>query len=207
LVEGQAITAVQPKKLSCNFRAPDMQKYQRWKAYVQWAKDNGMDVCHFTLSLTDTFMKGTESTAKVRNGKQVVNIQPNNILQYQVSKPRREPYDVTYAKREYQKTRRTKRSNNQQAREKPQSKTNRSLQQTHNHDQRFTKDLRTHIPNNRPEHRNKVLQLEKESCSKHGKPKNHEDHPGNLPTFRRYMTLPSNQKHSPSQETLRPQED
>lgn len=92
-----------------------MQKYQRWKAYVQWAKDNGRDVCHFTLSLTDTLMKGTESTAKVRNGKQVVNIQPNNILQYQVSKPRREPYDVTYAKREYQKTRRTKRRNNQQA--------------------------------------------------------------------------------------------
>jgi hypothetical protein len=25
--------------------------YQRWKDYVQWAKDNGMDVCHITLSL------------------------------------------------------------------------------------------------------------------------------------------------------------
>ena len=104
LVEGQTLTEVQPKNLICNFRAPNLQGYKRWKAYVQWAKDNGMDVCHLTLSLTDSFMKGIEGAAQVRNGKQVVNIQQNNTFQYQVSKPRREPYDVSCAKREYQKT-------------------------------------------------------------------------------------------------------
>ena len=48
MVEEQAVLDVQPKNLICNFRAPNLQQYQRWKAYVQWAKDNGMDVCHVT---------------------------------------------------------------------------------------------------------------------------------------------------------------
>jgi hypothetical protein len=41
---------------------------------------------------------------KGRNGKQVVNIQQNNVFQYQVSKPRREPYDLSCVKKEYRKT-------------------------------------------------------------------------------------------------------
>ena len=76
----------------------------RWKAYVQWAKDNGLDVCHLTLSLTDSFMKGADAAAEVRSGKQVVNIQQNNIFQYQVQKPRREPYSLDCVKTEYQRT-------------------------------------------------------------------------------------------------------
>jgi hypothetical protein len=104
VVEAQAVSDVQPKKLICNFRAPNLAELQRWKVYVQWAKDNGMDVCHLTLSLTDSFMKGIEGAAEIRNGKQVVNIQQNNVFQYQVSKPRREPYDLSYTKKEYQKT-------------------------------------------------------------------------------------------------------
>lgn len=104
MVEGQAVSDIQPKNLICNFRAPNLQEYQRWKAYVQWAKDNGMDVCHLTLSLTDSSMRGIEGAAQVRNGKQGVNIQQNNVFQYQVSKPRREPYALSYVKREYQKT-------------------------------------------------------------------------------------------------------
>jgi hypothetical protein len=104
LVEGQAISDVQPKNLICNFRAPNLQKYKRWKAYVQWAKDNGMDVCHVTLSLIDAFMKGTEGTTQVRTGKQVINIQQNNVFQYQVPKPRREPYDLSCVRKEFQKT-------------------------------------------------------------------------------------------------------
>ena len=63
-----------------------------------------MDVCHLTLSLTNAFMKGVEGAAEIRNGKQVVNIQQNNIFQYQVSEPRREPYDLGCVKKEYQKT-------------------------------------------------------------------------------------------------------
>jgi hypothetical protein len=56
LVEVQAVSESQSKNLICNFRAPNLEHYQRWKAYVQWAKDNGMDVCHLTLGLTDAFM-------------------------------------------------------------------------------------------------------------------------------------------------------
>jgi hypothetical protein len=104
VVEEQVVSDVQPKNLICNFRAPNLQEYQRWKAYVQWAKDNGMDVCHVTLSLIDAFMKGTEGTVQVCTGKQVINIQQNNVFQYQVSKPRREPYDLSCVRREYQKT-------------------------------------------------------------------------------------------------------
>jgi hypothetical protein len=104
MVETQAVLDAQPKNLIYNFRAPNLAEFQRWKVYVQWAKDNGMDVCHLTLSLTDFFMKGIEGVAEVRNGKQVVNIQQNNVFQYQVSKPRREPHDLGCVKREYRKT-------------------------------------------------------------------------------------------------------
>jgi len=48
-------------------------------------------------------MKGIEGAAEVRNGKQVVNIQQNNIFQYQVSKPRREPYDLSCVKKDTRK--------------------------------------------------------------------------------------------------------
>jgi hypothetical protein len=80
LSDGQPVSVVQPKNLICNFRAPTLEQYQLWKAYVQWAKDNGQDVCHLTLSLIDSFMKGVEGAAQVRNGKQVVNIQQNNVF-------------------------------------------------------------------------------------------------------------------------------
>jgi hypothetical protein len=104
LVQGQPVCVTQPKNLICNFRAPNLQLYQRWKAYVQWAKDNGQDVCHLTLSLTDAFMKGNEAAALVNSGKQVINIQQNNIFQYQVQKPRREPYSLDCVKPEFQRT-------------------------------------------------------------------------------------------------------
>lgn len=102
--EGVPVSVNQPKNLICNFRAPNLEQYQHWKAYVKWAKDNGHDVCHLTLSLTDSFMKGIEGAAQVRNGQQVVNIQQNNVFQYQVSKPRREPYDLSSVRKEFQKT-------------------------------------------------------------------------------------------------------
>jgi hypothetical protein len=100
MFEAKTVSAVLPKNLICNFRAPNLAEFQRWKAYVQWAKDNGQDVCHLTLSLTDAFMKGVEGAAQVRSGQQVVNIQQNNVFQYQVSKPRREPYDLSCVKKQ-----------------------------------------------------------------------------------------------------------
>jgi hypothetical protein len=68
------------------------------------AKDNGMDVCHLTLSLTDSFMKGLEGAAQVRSGRQVVNTQQNNVFQYQVSKPRREPFSLDCVRPEFRRT-------------------------------------------------------------------------------------------------------
>jgi hypothetical protein len=99
-----SVPVTQPKNLICNFRAPNLEQYQRWKAYVQWAKDNGMDVCHLTLNLTDAFLKGNAAAALVQSGKQVINIQQNNVFQYQVQKPRREPYSLDCVKPEYQRT-------------------------------------------------------------------------------------------------------
>ena len=104
MTENQKVSAAQGKNLICNFRAPNLEEFLRWKAYVQWAKDNGMDVCHLTLSLTDSFMKGVEGAAQVRSGGQVVNIQQNNVFQYQVSKPRREPYELSCVRSEFQRT-------------------------------------------------------------------------------------------------------
>ncbi len=102
---GEQAKLEQPKQnFICNFRAPNADEFQRWKAFVQWAKDNGMDVCHLTLSLTDAFMKGQQGAAEVRTAGQVVNIQQVNTFQYQVQKPRREPYSLDCVKPEYQRT-------------------------------------------------------------------------------------------------------
>ena len=98
------VSDIQPKNFICNFRAPNLQEYQRWKAYVQWAKDNSQDVCHLTFGLIDAFMEGTGSAGQVRTEKQVINIQQNNVFQYQVSKPRREPYDLSCVRKEFKKT-------------------------------------------------------------------------------------------------------
>ncbi len=49
-------------------------------------------------------MKGIEGAAQVRVAGQVVNIQQNNVFQYQVQKPRREPYSLDYVKSEFRRT-------------------------------------------------------------------------------------------------------
>jgi len=105
-MKGNSINAVEikPKNLICNFRAPSMPDFQRWKSFVQWAQDNGLDVCHLTLSLVDSFMKGIEGSAEIPAGKQIINIQQNNVFEYQVSKPRREPYSLSCVKPEFRRT-------------------------------------------------------------------------------------------------------
>jgi spore coat protein CotF len=89
-----SVPVTQPKNLICNFHAPNLEQYQRWKVYVQWAIDNCIDVCHLTLNLTDAFMQGNEAAALVHSGRQVINIQQNDVFQYQVQKPRCEPYSL-----------------------------------------------------------------------------------------------------------------
>jgi len=48
-----------------------------------WAKENGMDVCHLTLSLVDAFLSGVESP-ELRLPKQNITIQMQNKFLYQV---------------------------------------------------------------------------------------------------------------------------
>ena len=92
------------KNLICNFRAPSMVKFLEWKKYVSWAQENGLDVCHLTLSLVGSFMKGVEGSAQVPSGKQIVNITQNNVFEYRVPKPRRIPYSLDCVKPQFRRT-------------------------------------------------------------------------------------------------------
>ena len=104
LADTQATLDSVPKNLICNFRAPDLEKYMRWKQYVQWAKDNGLDVCHLTLALVESFLNGVGEASEIRTGKQTITIYQQNVFQYQVKKPRREPYDLSCVKPEFRRT-------------------------------------------------------------------------------------------------------
>lgn len=87
----------------CNFRAPNKEEFLRWKVYVQWAKDNGMDVCHLTLSLVDAFLSGVESP-EIRLPRQTITIQMQNQFLYQVRHPHREPHSLECVKPEFRRT-------------------------------------------------------------------------------------------------------
>lgn len=63
-----------------------------------------MDVCHLTLSLVDAFMKGVEGSSQVQTGKQNITITQSNTFQYQVMKPRREPYSLSCVRSDFRKT-------------------------------------------------------------------------------------------------------
>jgi len=95
--------------LICNFRAPDMARFQVWKDYKKWAADHGLDVCNLTLSLIDSFLKSVQtaqyngghadgSTVTVATPTQVINIQQQNTFLYSVEKPRREPLVLNCAR-------------------------------------------------------------------------------------------------------------
>lgn len=89
------------KNLICNFRAPNIEKFDKWQAYKRWASEHGLDVCYLTLSLIDGFMTGE---ATVKTAHQTVNISMNNSFQYQVAKPRRVPFNTKCVKPQFQNT-------------------------------------------------------------------------------------------------------
>lgn len=95
-------TEQKPKQLICNFKAPSLADFKRWKEFVQWAQEMGLDVCHLTLSLTDSFMKGIEG--KIVTGQQIIHIHQSNEFHYDVKKPRRVPYSLSCVKPQYQRT-------------------------------------------------------------------------------------------------------
>jgi len=96
-----------PKNLICNFRAPTLDDYLEWRDYVKVVKDQGLDVCRVTLSLTRAFKEGLKNGLKsvqIQGNQQVINISMQNSFVYQVTKPRREPYDLSCVKPEFRKT-------------------------------------------------------------------------------------------------------
>lgn len=101
-MKGISQSTAKPKQLICNFKAPSLAEFQRWKEFVQWAQNMGLDVCHLTLSLTDSFMKGIEG--KVVSGQQVIHIHQKNDFKYMVSKPRREPHSLDCVKPQFRRT-------------------------------------------------------------------------------------------------------
>lgn len=98
---------IQPKNLICNFRAPSLEEYLEHKAFVQEVKEDGLDACRVLLGFERAYRnarKGSKEAIKLQTPQQVVNIQQNNVFQYQVSKSRREPYDLSCVRSDYRRT-------------------------------------------------------------------------------------------------------
>lgn len=98
-------TLEQPRKnLICNFRAPSEQMFADWKEYVAWCQDHGRDVCYLTLSLAKSFMLGVKGATEIKDPQQVINLQMNNQFTYAVTRPRREPYDLSMIREPFRRT-------------------------------------------------------------------------------------------------------
>lgn len=98
-----------PKNYICNFRAPDQYHFSKWKEFVDWCKEQGLDVCRVNLSLIESFVADVEgkpvkdisfTTAKGDH----YHISMANSFNYNVVKPRREPFDLNLIKKEFRKS-------------------------------------------------------------------------------------------------------
>ncbi len=94
-------TDKKPKNLICNFRAKTIDYWNQWQKYKEHCWNHGLDLCHTTISLTNSFM-GLNSEIKTPN--QTMNIQMNNQFNYVVQKPRRKPYSLSCVKPEFRRT-------------------------------------------------------------------------------------------------------
>jgi hypothetical protein len=90
--------------LICNFRAPSIKEYDDWQQYKAYVKNQGLDVCRVTISLTNAFMAGIKGSAQVMGHEQNVQIQMNNQFLYQVNQPKREPFSLNCVKPEFRRT-------------------------------------------------------------------------------------------------------
>lgn len=91
----------------CNFRAPTPEDFQKHKAFVKQVKQDGLDVCRVLIAFEDAYLaskKGSPGQMKFQTPTAVTNIQMNNTFQYQVAKPRREPYSLDCVKPEFRRT-------------------------------------------------------------------------------------------------------
>lgn len=97
----------QRQNLICNFRAPTLEDYQKHKAFVIRVKHDGLDACRVLIAFEDAYLtskKGSPGEMKFQTPTAVTNIQMNNTFQYQVIKPRREPYSLDCVKPEFRRT-------------------------------------------------------------------------------------------------------
>jgi hypothetical protein len=97
----------EPKQLICSFRAPTRADFDKHKAFTKQVKQDGLDVCRVLIAFEDAYLaskKGSPGTMKFETPQNVTNIQMNNTFQYQVMKPRREPYSLDCVKPEFRRT-------------------------------------------------------------------------------------------------------
>jgi hypothetical protein len=95
------------QNLICNFRAPTLQDYEKHKAFVQQVKHDGLDACRVLLGFEDAYLaskKGQPGNSQFQTPNGITNIVMNNTFQYQVLKPRREPYSLDCVKPEFRRT-------------------------------------------------------------------------------------------------------
>jgi hypothetical protein len=106
-LSGAQSTLAFPKNLICNFRAPTIEEYLEHKAFVQEVKEDGLDACRVLLGFERAYRearKSVKGAVRLQAPQQVINLQQNNVFQYQVMKPRREPYDLGSVKPEFRRT-------------------------------------------------------------------------------------------------------
>jgi hypothetical protein len=97
-------TLLQKPNLLCNFRAPTIKEFNEWQQYKEYVKNQGLDICRVTISLTNAFMAGKEGAARVTGQQQNVQIQMQNQFLYQVQQPKREPFSLNCVKPEFRRT-------------------------------------------------------------------------------------------------------
>lgn len=96
-----------PKNLICNFRAPNLEEYQKHQRFSEVVQEDGLDVCRVLLGFEDSWLAarhGTNEIVKLQGMDKVINIQQNNVFQYQVTHPHREPYSLDCVKPEFRRT-------------------------------------------------------------------------------------------------------
>ena len=98
---------IKPKQLICNFKAPTIEQWQKWQEFKADVKAQGLDICRVTLGFADAWLqarKGEHRAAEIQGLDKYITIEQHNVFQYQVSRPRREPYSLSCVKPEFQRT-------------------------------------------------------------------------------------------------------
>lgn len=77
------------------------------KAFVKEVREDGLDACRVLLGFERAYRKARRSVkgvVQLESPQQVINLRQNNVFQYQVQKPKREPYSLDCVKSEFRRT-------------------------------------------------------------------------------------------------------